>query len=347
MHSKKAMDRIKDQDPRRVGLANKILSWITFARRPLTILELRHAVAVKTGMSELNATYLPEINYMISICAGLVTVDHKSNVIRLIHYTTQEYLDRTQDYWFPDAQRSIASTCVTYLSFDAFEAGHCDTDEKFEERLQLNPFYEYAATQWGHHAYGVSIGEQLMDSILNLLESQAKVSAFNQVRTISEYSLFWKGYSQEVQRQMTGLHVAAYFGLTEAILPLLKNVLDPNVKDTNGRTPLLYAIKNGHEEAVQLLLTTGADVNCASKDGKTPLFYAVNRENENMVKMLLQKGADPGSKDHRGWTPLFHAVNRRDKAMVKMLLEKGANPDSKDYKGLILLFYVYAEEITL
>ena len=94
---------------------------------------------------ELDEDNIPEIEDMVSVCAGLVTVDKESGIIRLIHYTTQEYFERTQASWFPNAQTDIAKTCVTYLSFDTFETGFCRTDEKFEARLQWNPLYDYAA----------------------------------------------------------------------------------------------------------------------------------------------------------------------------------------------------------
>jgi hypothetical protein len=32
---------------------------------------------------------------------GLVTVDKQSNIIRLVHYTAQEYFERNQSTWFP------------------------------------------------------------------------------------------------------------------------------------------------------------------------------------------------------------------------------------------------------
>jgi hypothetical protein len=48
---------------------------------------------------------------MVSVCAGLVTVDEESDIIHLAHYATQEYFERTQNFRFPDAQRDIAITC--------------------------------------------------------------------------------------------------------------------------------------------------------------------------------------------------------------------------------------------
>jgi hypothetical protein len=68
---------------------------------------------------------------MVYVCAGLVTVDEESNIIRLVHYTTQECFERTQNDWFPNAETDVTIICVTYLSFrvfklilDTFSKGH-------------------------------------------------------------------------------------------------------------------------------------------------------------------------------------------------------------------------------
>jgi ankyrin repeat protein len=61
-------------------------------------------------------------------------------------------------------------------------------------------------------------------------------------------------YSQNVPRQMTGVHVTAYFGLREAMIALLENGYDPDSKDSNGQTPLTCAARYGHEAVVKLLL---------------------------------------------------------------------------------------------
>src|SRR5207247_4631931 len=95
---------------------------------------------------------LPQIEDMVSVCAGLVTVDEESGIIRLVHHTTQEYFDRTREKWFPDAEENITKICVSYLSFTTFDSGFCQTDDDFEDRLRSNQLYNYAAHNWGHHA---------------------------------------------------------------------------------------------------------------------------------------------------------------------------------------------------
>ena len=326
-----AMERINHQIEGSRTLANKVLSWITHTKRPLTSAELQHALAVRDGAVELNEKFVPEIEDLVSDCAGLVTVGKKSNIIRLVHYTTQEYFERTWTTWFPNAQMDITTTCVIYLSFDTFRTGFCPTDEDFKARLQSNPLYDYAARNWGYHARTVS-EEQL---ILSFLESEAKVSACSQAMMASKPYSSGLGYSQRVPRQMSGLHLAAYFGLENVMTALLKDGVDPDSKDTRwGQAPLSWAAEEGREAVVKLLLADDR-VDPDSKDmkGQTPLSRAATNGHEAVVKLLLADDrVNPDSKDTK-WerTPLLCAAKKGHEAVVKLLLANDrVDPDSKD-----------------
>jgi hypothetical protein len=271
-----AMERIDGQMPGFRLLGRKILSWITCAKRPLTTLEIQHALAVKISDTELDKDNLREIEDIVSVCAGLVTIDKESNIIRLVHYTTQEYFERTQNQWFPSAEANITMICVTYLSFDVFERGFCQTDDEFEERLRSNQFFEYATRNWGHHARKAStLSPALIQAIESFLMGEAKVNASSQgLLAIKHYSSH-SNYSQEVPRRMTGLHLTAYFGV-EGVLGLLLDTgkVDADSKDNFGWTPLSCAARNRHKAIVKLLLNTGK-VNADSKDyQQTPLSLA-------------------------------------------------------------------------
>jgi hypothetical protein len=320
-----AMERINGQKPGFRWLAKKVLSWITCAKRPLTTSEVQHALAVNVDDPELDEENVRTIEDMVSVCAGLVMVDEESSVIRLVHYTTQEYFKRTHATWFPNAEKDITIVCITYISFNVFEAGFCRTDEEFETRLRLNPLYDYAARNWGHHAcMSSSPVDQLM---LDFLESEVKVSGSSQAMMAwGSYT----GYSQRVPVQMTGVHIAAYFGLREAIAALVKIGHDPDSKDSNARTPLSWAAENGHEAVMRLLLDKGADME--SKDAEysqTPLSWAAENGHEAAVRLLVDKGADlePESKDRQ--TPLWLAARNGHEAVVRLLLEKGVDPESE------------------
>ncbi|KAK3935253.1 hypothetical protein QBC46DRAFT_462179 [Diplogelasinospora grovesii] len=328
-----AMERIDGQMSGFKQLARSVLSWITCAKRPLTALELQHALAVNVGDTRLDEENLSRIEDMISVCAGLVTVD-KESIVRFVHYTAQEYFQQTQQRWFSDANNHIASICVTYLSFIVFESGYCQSDDEFKERLRLNPFYDYAAHNWGYHARETLT---LRGEVIDFLQDQKKVEASSQALSVVERESAYLNYSRASPRRMTGLHLAAYFGVEKAVNALLlTGKVDVNSKSNSGQTPLLYAAERGHEAVVKLLLDTGkVDINSKSNSGRTPLLYAAERGHEAVVKLLLDTGkVDIESKDDSGRTPLSWAAGSGHEAVVKLLLDTGkVDVESKDESG--------------
>ena len=272
------MRRIEGQLADQEKLAEQVLSWILCARRPLSTLELQHSLAAEPNDTELHGDSLPQIEDMVSVCAGLVTIDEESSIIRLVHYTAQEYFLRTQDYWFPTAEVDIYTTCVTYLSFRRFEVGPCATDKRFEQRLQDNPLYEYSARNWGHHAREASI---LLKKVPGFLNGKNLVEAANQALLATKLWTNHLNYSQEYPMKTTGTHIAAYFGLLPVVRELIRTELRSDAKDTFGRTPLSWAAENGYEAVVELLLKNGAEIETADIEyGQTPLSLAA----ENAVK---------------------------------------------------------------
>jgi hypothetical protein len=324
------MERIEAQDADSRELAEHVLSWIICAKRQLITAELQHALAVEIDELELNEENLPQIEDMVSVCAGLVTVDEKSNTIRLVHYTTQEYFELTQGKWFPNAMTNITAICITYLSYPIFDSGFCQTDAEFEERLRLNQLYDYAAHNWGHHARKALI---LCQQVVGFLESEPKIEAASQALLAIKRHFSHSEYSQEATRQITGPHLAAYFGLKEAMITLLENGHDLSSKASTGRTPLSWAAEKGQEAVVKLLLEKGAKLKTKDKYGQTPLSWAAKKGQEAVIKLLLKKGAELETKNKYGRTPLSYAAEEGQKAVVKLLLEKGAKLETKDKNG--------------
>ncbi|KAF5548267.1 ankyrin protein [Fusarium mexicanum] len=318
---KKAMERITGQDQDSKELAMHVLSWITCARRVLKTSELQHAWAVEENAVTLDKENLPQIDDMISVCSGLVTVDTESGTIRLVHYTTQEYLDRTRDEWFPIVEREITMTCIRYLSFDVFKGGFCKIQEEYEERLMRNPFYDYAYHNWGHHALMASMdGDQI---IIDLLESPAKISASVEAIMVREYcrSLHFK----DISHMATEVTTAAYFGLWKTVLALLEKGYPADSRGVFWWTPLFYAARYGHEEVVKLLVARD-DVELNSIDGlygATPLSWAAKSGHAAVVKVLLQKKRVLADYANQGsQTPLSFAAENGHREVVRLLLSR-------------------------
>jgi len=108
-----AMKRIDNQNNYDRQLSYKILSWMTFSRRPLSLRELQHALAVEKSDTKFDEKNVPDQDMLTSVCAGLVTIDQERSVFRLIHYTTQEYFQRVGKIRFPTAEKEISA----YLSY--------------------------------------------------------------------------------------------------------------------------------------------------------------------------------------------------------------------------------------
>ncbi|BCR83240.1 ankyrin repeat domain-containing protein [Aspergillus chevalieri] len=253
----KAMQRIQGQVQEHQELAKQVLSWISCAKRRLTSVELQHAIGVEENTSEFDRDNIADIRLIVSVCAGLVIVDKESDIIRLVHYTTQEYFERTWEYCFPNAHINMMKARVTYLLFEVFKAGYCPTQDALRERLQSHVLYGYASQNWGYHAGKFLIeGERL---ILNLLEDTAKVFACSQAML---YQGSWSIFVTETK--MTGLHLAAYFELWKPASILLEKNASTESGDKYGRTPLSWAAGNGYEAVVKLLLEKNANIE--SKD---------------------------------------------------------------------------------
>jgi hypothetical protein len=113
-----AIERIEGQLPEDTALAKKVITWIFNAQRPLKPIELCHALAVSEDDTALDLDDIPDLVDLLSVCAALVTLDEVTAVVRLVHYTTQEYFQGCGRAWCPDAHRMISVTCLTYLSLD-------------------------------------------------------------------------------------------------------------------------------------------------------------------------------------------------------------------------------------
>lgn len=147
----KTIEQIDEQLPGQRQLAKRAISWTVHAQRRLSTTELCHAVSIELGDTELDNDDIYKVEDIISVCAGLLTVDEETSIIRLVHYTTQEYFESELLTWNPGAMEDIAMACLTYLCFDTFRSGSCNSNEIFEQRCAENKFFDYSARYWERH----------------------------------------------------------------------------------------------------------------------------------------------------------------------------------------------------
>jgi ankyrin repeat protein len=314
---KEALLRIECQTVGDCKLAKKVLSWISLAKRPLTVSEILCALAVEPDETAIDPENVPSIEDLVSVCAGLVVVDQESAVIRLVHYTTQEYFEKIGNAWNPKGQLHISTTCLTYLAFDAFQDKRSSAD--FGRFLKKHQFLDYAAKHWGHHASTVET------EIIGLACTVLKGCI---MQFVGQFKYSDNPYGRPFHT--TVLHYTARYGLTritEAFLSTSDSLITTlvNALDSDGRAPLSSAAGYGHLEMVRLLLAKGADVNQGAGFHGCALQEASAQGYKEVVELLLASGADTNAKNGTHTSALKAASARGHVQVVMLLLNEGAN----------------------
>jgi ankyrin repeat protein len=113
---------------------------------------------------------------------------------------------------------------------------------------------------------------------------------------------------------------------------LLSDGSDPNLIDSDGRTPLMHAVIQGRDELVTLLLQSNANPDAQDKQGYSALQFAAQNFRVFAGNALLQAGAQVDLKDKFGNTALWRAVfySRGRGEIIEMLLKNGADRFSKN-----------------
>ncbi|KAJ7144579.1 ankyrin repeat-containing domain protein [Mycena epipterygia] len=331
------VDRIDRQLDKYKAIAWSTLSWITNTKRPLHSSELREALAIEPGAKELDPETLLDMDTILSVCTGLVVLNEGDDIIRLIHYTTQNYFElaHVQARLFPHAQTTITTTCITYLSFPVL----LDSTDDWNH-YEKHSFLDYAVQYALIHARGQPESD-IRDMILWFL---GNCSAWRRLWDSWSWNTFRTGDMPEEDAQ---LGIAAFFGLDEIVQYLIKedgsgpglqpaiaewSANDVDLREGSKREvydwALWAATLAGHEIIVGLLLEHGAYVN-AEEDGCSILWEASKNGHKAIVKLLIGHCADLNAVGQSG-SALWVALEKGHEAISKSLIEHGADANSRN-----------------
>lgn len=324
----KTLDRIRKQTKKDAVLAERILSWISLALRPLTTKELQHALVVVEDGTSIDEQMITHEEILISVCCGFVVIDRESSIIRLVHFTLREHLSRQQHNW--KSQANLASSCLQYLSFDVFAHGPCKTDNEMKERMNDYPLLVYAASYWGEHARKAGEPDQsLMRFILNFLDNKETLASSKQADEVDlPRHLHHRCGSQCYPQEVTGLQVAASFGLEAVVCKLLDQGAQLMGRDSYGRTAFDIAALRGQDRVVLLLLNSGVDLSPDEGNGTSALQCAALNGRTTTMKLLVERGVGINSVDIR-FAALHIASREGHKEAVEWLLKNGAEVNLK------------------
>lgn len=371
----------------------KILSWVAYSFRSLTISELLCALAVDPGDPSFNISKVSLQKDITSLCAGLVIIHPISEVVHLVHPTMRTYFHTDAmkgDLRFSGTLAQMTDVCITCLLFDDsddwngsdVDSGDGDSSEEKESdddslspatpssprrvvnsseaygsddedvhspisllgsvspsdvdpyasatglSLEAHPdeprnadnnlpqtapytclmhdfssdeeqpttddlksscsylayaLRDYAVRYWGYHALHNSEQSQNFATFL-----------CNTVRRKALIRYMWQIGMYPTTMKVTGLHIAAMFGLTAVVKALLERGYDINAQDGDGNSVLAIAIQSDNEEMAKLLADAGAFINLLEKSDQAMLVIAAEKDYKNLADRILQSaGATP------------------------------------------------------
>ncbi|XP_026377387.1 acyl-CoA-binding domain-containing protein 1-like isoform X2 [Papaver somniferum] len=114
------------------------------------------------------------------------------------------------------------------------------------------------------------------------------------------FSSFAYEEESENELKMEAIHTSAREGELDNLVKHIESGISVNLKDSEGRSPLHWAVDRGHLDMVELLLSKNADVNAQDNEGQTPLHYAAMCDREAIAEVLVKQNADTDVKDNDG-----------------------------------------------
>lgn len=114
----------------KVNVAKKVFRWVAAVQRPLSLEELREAIAIEPCQPFSNPERLVnDMNRLISWCGNLIILDEEEQVVQFAHHTVQQFflsasstpsLDNFH-FQFSEINHEAGEVCVTYLNFNDFK----------------------------------------------------------------------------------------------------------------------------------------------------------------------------------------------------------------------------------
>ncbi|KAL8973882.1 MAG: hypothetical protein Q9197_001884 [Variospora fuerteventurae] len=244
---------------------------------------------------------------ILQYTAGLITVVSDNGAVR-------------------NANSQIARACLHYMSIDDL-ASPCDStqeEKELEERKEQYPFIRYLYESWGNHARDAITDPDTNADALDFLKDPLRVATLVQAIWYLESS---EAAKWEIRRGANALHIAAWFGLTDAIDNLVEEGLGqgslPRADSFNlrvetgsyarGRTSLVEAVSEGHLPVVQVLLKRYRLVINEIQPwdlGRSVLMLAVIKNDLDIVDALLgRRDISINQKDSKGYSALMLAAS--------------------------------------
>lgn len=334
------MQTINSQEGSAPIIAARAFRWIMSAWRPLNPEELVVAVC-QTTQHFSDPDRDVDIDFVLGCCRNLVVVAPTSasaqgadgSICRFSHLSVQEYLE---DYaWDNKPDMSLPGVvCLQFLMSP-------------ETAVHAGRFKQYA-DHWYHHFLDCDVNDASSDTssfgthdprprLLGDFLGDIVNSSIHYRQWIAELLPSWKAWDHITRQHLQPPHLAAHGAVALRLQAtingwLLKHMLDPILRSTDGGSLLRTAVMSGNIGLSKSLIRRGADAGEVGPSGETPLIEALLGDHTTLVRFLISEcKVDVNSgRDYAGRRPLGVAVGQNKPELVRLLLEAGADPDEHE-----------------
>ena len=346
-------------EPRNRKRALSLMQWICLAERPLTITELRYAMASDDMNVHPSQIYCKDAKDFVesdtrmerlvtSLSGGLAEVkerDYHGRLVQLIHQSVNDFLI-SDGFRFlfaiesfhngPDhsvglstneiigkSQHRLVMSCLNYLKLGEIQLKDIRLmDERIKGKF---PFINYATKFLFLHAEKAESYGTFQYELLRRFEgSEQLFQKWAKIyREIDKYS------SDRPGDGTTLLHIASRSNLQSVIPAILQSGTDIEEQDNVGDRALHYAARRGHEKLTNMLLEKGAEAGAKNKSGSTPLIQAAGHGHGGVVKLLLERGASINENSLKSGTALQAACLKGSILLCQMLIDNGAEVNAQ------------------
>lgn len=164
-------------------------------------------------------------------------------------------------------------------------------------------------------------------------EQEALTLALESANKVSRYE---KEFLSDFMTEDSVTDVQTEVQIDEIDKNKIENV---NEFDENGKTQLMMAAKNGNDWQIKTLINGGADINLKDKDGWTPLMYAVRyQESISCIDLLIDYGADVKCFNNFNYSALtIAACYNNNPEIIKKLLSYHSPSEREVLRAMVLL----------
>jgi ankyrin repeat protein len=335
-----------------------LFQWVCLAERPLTVIELRYALAGNnaqitrapkiwekiSGFIESNERMKRRIKALSGGLAEVVSSGASNEYVQVIHQSVNDFLRAKglaalsdniganrpvleKEQILSYCQANIYRSCLVYLALLRIRGDRLnDYQVTREDLIRNHPLLAYAITNLFIHA------EKAAQSRLLIL--------LNEQNTLQQVFSQWVQIYQIVNpydpacppENTTIIHMAAASNLVDIIERVSSKSEKVASKDGVGNTPFHLAARHGHIAVGKALLEKAADCETTNKSGKTPLIEAASYGHTEFVEWLLLEGVKLETTTDGAESALQAASNRGHQTIVEILLGAGANVNAQGGK---------------